>query len=169
MKKIITFVLSMTAALSLSLTAFAAAESDPANTFGPDDKAGKETTVNFSVAPTYTVTIPAKVTLAKDASDGNYRQDAVIKAENVRLLENKKVKVTLAGDFRLTTGENGTSYELPYTVKVGDSNTAIQTGDIVATFGTSTTDQTSTLHFAADNPTYAGEYTDTVTFTISVE
>lgn len=163
MKKILTFILTLVMVLSMSVTAFAAD-----NTFTPGDTANKDTTVTFSVDPTYTVTIPATITLAKDAATGNYKQDAAITAADVRLLEGKTIKVTLTSDFQLDTAASA-AYKLPYTVKVGDSDTAITTGATVATFDTSTTAQSSTLHFAADNPTYAGNYSDTVTFTISVE
>lgn len=163
MKKLLAIALALVMVLSLSVTAFAAD-----NTFSPSDNSGKNTTVTFNVDPTYTVTIPATVTLAKDQDAGNYKQDATITATDVRLLEGQTITVTLASDFKLTTGAAGATYELPYTVKVGDSETAIATGDTVATFNTDTNRQSSTLHFAADNPTYAGNYSDTVTFTISV-
>lgn len=110
------------------------------------------------------MTIPATVELAKDADTGSYKQDAVIKAENVRLKEGEVIQVALASDFTLTAGTT----DLPYTVTVGDAAAALVTGDTVATFATSAGEQTSTLHFAAENPTYAGDYADTVTFTISV-
>ena len=164
MKKLLTIMLALVIVLPLSVTAFAA-EGD--NTFGPSDSTGKNITVTFNVDPTYTVTIPATVTLAK-AADGSYKQDATITATDVRLEEGKTIVVTLASDFKLTTGASGATYELPYTVTVGDDTTAIATGDTVATFTTNTNEQTNTLHFAAGNPTYAGDYSDTVTFTISV-
>lgn len=159
MKKLLTIMLALVMVLSLSVTALAAD-----NTFSPSDNAAKSTTVTFNVDPTYTVTIPATITLAKDEASGSYKQDATITATGVRLLEGKVINVTLAGDFTLTAGTTNWSY----TVKVGNSDTAIATGDIVATFNTDPAAQTSVLHFAAADPTYAGDYSDTVTFTIAV-
>lgn len=168
MKKLLTIMLALVMALSLSVTALAAD-----NTFSPSDNAAKSTTVTFGVAPTYTVTIPATVELEKKtAADETvtYEKDLTVSAENVRLLEGKQIQVTLTSDFTLTndTQNGGAATNLSYTVTVGDSATPIVTDGVVATFGTSTTEQTSVLHFAAANPTYAGDYSDTVTFTISV-
>lgn len=158
MKKFLTCVLVTLMVLSLSGVVFAA-EIDE----GSADPSGS-TSVTFQVDPTYTVTIPATVTLEKDAETGNYKQDATITATDVRLEEGKVIVVTLSGDFVLTAGKA----ELPYTVTVGENSTAVVDGTVVATFVTSTEAQSVTLHFAANNPTYAGNYSDTVTFTIAV-
>lgn len=161
MKKLFEAILALCLLAAFSVTAFAS--SAPAN------ENEKTTTVTFNVDPTYTVTIPGTIELKKDTESGKYQGKAEIYAENVRLLEGKQIKVTVSGDFALSTGAKGAEYKLPYTVKVDASDTAITSGAIVATFITMTDKQSVKLHFEADNPTYAGTYTDTVTFTISVE
>ena len=163
MKKFLAFALALVMVLSLSVTAFASGT-------GNDDSASdntKDTSVTFNVAPTYTVTIPQKVELDKKTAENGtitYEKDLTISAENVRLLEGQKIKVQLTGcDFTLTAGNTN----WPYTVTVGNESITAQ-NNVVATFETSTNKQSSTLHFAAGNPEFAGEYSDTVTFTISV-
>lgn len=161
MKKLLTVVLTLAMVLSLSVTAFAADINQDI-----DPKTGS-TNVTFNVDPTYTVTIPATVELVKTGTDTiTYEKDMTITAAaGVRLLEGQSIQVTLTSDFNLETAASST-YKLPYTVTVGGST--IQNNGVVATFGTNTAEQSSTLHFAANNPTYAGDYSDTVTFTISV-
>ena len=163
MKKLLSFTITLTMALSVSLTALAADINQDTQ-----DKNGT-TNVNFNIDPTYTVNIPATVTLTKDSSTGNYKQDAKITAKDVRLEEGKNIKVKFISDFKLTTGAVNTTYELPYTVKVEDNSQVISSGDVVSTFTTNIDEQTSILHFEANNPTYAGNYSDIVTFNISVE
>lgn len=173
MKKLLSLVLALALALSLSVTAFAG---DTTISPNPDDDykptpSTADTSVEFNVAPTYTITIPAKVELDKKTNTATgtvtYEKDEIITASaGVRLLNGQRIQVTLsAGEdgFVLTSGESAT---LDYTVTV--NNEEIQNGGTVATFGTNTTQQTSTLHFAANDPTYAGEYSDIVTFTISI-
>lgn len=168
MKKLISIALALALTLCLSITAFAddiTIVPDPDNNYDPKPSSA-QTSVKFSVAPTYTVTIPSEVDLQKTGTDTvTYTQEADITAENVRLLNGSKIKVTLTSDFTLNAGET----TLDYTVKVGDSTTAIGSGDTVAEFGTDTDKQSSTLHFAANDPEFAGDYSDTVTFNISVE
>ena len=90
----------------------------------------------------------------------------IVASKGVRLKEGQDIQVTMNSDFTLETDAAPATYSLPYTVTVNQAQ--IATEGVVAEFTTSTAEQTSTLHFAADNPTYAGEYIDTVTFTISI-
>ena len=158
MKKLIAFVLTLAMATVTSVTAFAA-EITP----GSDSKEGA-TTVKFSVDPTYTVTIPEEVMLGYDEESNSYKGSGDITTGAVRLLPNQEILVTVTGDFEMTSDEQ---IKLPYTMTIDDSPSAVASGDDVATFVTSTDTQSVTLNYSAANPTYAGNYTDTLTFTIS--
>lgn len=174
MKKVLSIALVLALALSLSVTAFADDTKIEAGTGGEPAPNTASTAVTFRVNPTYTITIPEKVELTEkvDADTGavTYEQEAKITADaGMRLLEGQSIQVTLisSSGFNLTTAANA-SYKLPYTVTVGGSGGTIASGGTVATFGTSSGAQASTLCFAAANPTYAGEYSDTVTFNIAI-
>lgn len=164
MKKLLTLALALVMTLSVSVTAFAA----EINQSTADKTAG--TAVSFNVDPAYTVTIPEKVELGKKDNNGTitYENDLTVSAEaGVRLLKGEAIQVTLRSDsdFNLSTDADSV-YKLPYTVAVNGAE--IANNGVVATFGTNTEAQTSTLHFAADDPTYAGNYSDTVTFTLEI-
>lgn len=174
MKKLLSIALALVLAMSLSVNVFADSTIEPDDNGNPNPGTAS-TAVEFSVKPTYTVTIPTKVELYKKTDTGTgavtYEQDENITASaGVRLLNGQSIQVTLSAGtdgFVLTSGESAT---LDYTVTVGETENAktIASGDTVATFGTSATKQTSTLHFAANDPTYAGDYSDTVVFTIAI-
>lgn len=161
MKKLFALISTVAMLATLSVTAFAA-EIDQ----GAAESNGS-TSVYFEVDPTYTITIPATVELAKKETAGvvTYENDYTITAsENLRLKKYEYVEVTIATDGVMTTDEGA---ELAYTVSVDGS--AVANGDVVAAFGTNTAEQTTTMHIAANDPTYAGRYEDTVTFTIAVK
>ncbi len=120
-------------------------------------------TVEFSVAPTYTVTIPTEVTLGNTAT---------VKAENVVLDEGKQLEVALTATsdtdnaFKVTNGGTGV---LTYKVTNGDNPVAL--GDKVLTVNPKDgTTGSNILKFNAPTgiPQFAGTYTGTVTFTVSV-
>ena len=175
MKKLLCF--TLTAVLAATLAAPAFAEVTFNGDFTPTDKTlsstktSDSTEVKFSVDPTYTVTIPATVELGKVTADDNtvtYEKDFEITASNVRLNEGKVLQISLDSDYELLAN----STKLPYkvTAKTGTeaAKEVTSTDKLCAVFETSTADQKVTLHFAAGNPTYAGDYTDTVTFTLAV-
>ena len=155
MKKIFALILAIALMASMSVTAFAA------------NTEGGSTEVSFNVDPTYTVTIPATVELQKVEDNGTvtYENDYTLTAEaGVRLKKNEYIQVTVASDFEMTTGEGAT---LEYTITAG--TTAIINNGVVAEFETDKAAQTSTIHIAANDPDYAGEYMDTVVFTLEVK
>ena len=55
-------------------------------------------------------------------------------------------------------------------MKIGDKVRFLSEsgGGVVAEFDTDKSEQTATIHIAANDPDYAGEYKDTVTFTVAV-
>ena len=161
MKKLFALILAVVMIATMSVTAFAAE-------IGPEANASQGSTeVSFNVDPTYTVTIPATVELKKVDTEGviTYENDYTLTAEaGVRLKKNEYIEVTVASDFIMTTTEGAT---LEYGITAND--TAVANDGIVAEFDTNKSQQTTTIHIAANDPDYAGEYKDTVTFTVAVK
>ena len=155
MKKLFALILTVALLATMSVTAFAA------------NTEGGSTEVSFNVDPTYTVTIPATVELQKVEDNGTvtYENDYTIEASaGVRLKKGEYIEVTVASDFEMTTTEGAT---LAYTITA--ENAAVAMGGVVAEFATDKAEQTATIHIAANDPDFAGEYKDTVTFTVAVK
>ena len=117
-------------------------------------------TAQYTNAPSYTVTIPASVELGNTAE---------IQAENVNVVSGSQLVVRLsdANGLKLTTPEGA---EQLYTIK--NEETSIKESDAVLTVagGTANNSGTVSLDFAPDGePKYAGVYTGTVMFSVSVE
>ena len=155
MKKLCALILTVCLLATMSVPAFAA------NTTGGDAD------ITTSIAPTYTVTIPATVELERQEDNGivTYENDYTIGANaGVRLKKGEYIEVTVASDFKMTTTEGAT---LDYTITA--ENAAVATGGVVAEFETDKAAQSTTIHIAANDPDYAGEYEDTVIFTVAVK
>ena len=155
MKKLFAIILAVALLATMSVTAFA------------ENTAGGSTEVKFNVDPTYTVTIPATVELNKVEDNGTvtYENDYTLTAQaGVRLKKGEYIEVTVASDFEMTTTEGAT---LDYTITA--SGNAVINDGVVAEFDTDKNTQSTTIHIAADDPDYAGEYKDTVTFTVAVK
>ena len=155
MKKLFTILLTVAMLATMSITAFAA------------NTTGGSTDVSFNVDPTYTITIPATVELNKVETEGvvTYENDYTLTAQaGVRLKKGEYIEVTVASDFEMTTTEGAT---LAYTITA--ENAAVANNGVVAEFATDKAEQTATIHIAANDPDFAGEYKDTVTFTLTVK
>ena len=147
MKKLLAIILAAVMIAACSVTAFA-----------------ETTNVSYNVDPSYTVSIPAAVTL------GDSAVEADITASDVILEGGKQVVVELTSASNTASGstfnaKNGDS-TVTYTI-TGDE--AIAVGDTVATF---TANGSKTLTFSAADKsaaTVAGAHTETLTFGISVE
>ena len=150
MKKLFAVILTVALLMSLSVAAFAV------NTTGGDAD------ITTSIAPTYTVTIPADVNVAFNATETAF---GAIEVTASQIHPNKCIKVALASDGKLENNIDATKV-IPYAIK--DSTGAAFTSATYLSEG----DKTElSIHITADdwNAAYAGEYSDTVTFTITYE
>lgn len=124
------------------------------------------TEVEFSVEPTYTVTIPASVTL-EDNGSGIYTNSGTLMANDVFLKPDQTIVVTVSGDFAL---ENEIDSSITVAYQAEGSEGIVGNGGVVATFNTSVDPQSVEVEFTTvEEPEYAGKYSDTVTFGIAVE
>ena len=147
MKKILAIILAAVMIAACSVTAFA-----------------ETTNVSYNVDPSYTVSIPAAVTL------GDSAVEADITASDVIMEDGKQILVELTSASNTASGstfnaKNGDS-AVTYTI-TGDE--AIAVGDTVATFAAN---GSKTLTFSAADKsaaTVAGAHTEVLTFTVSVE
>ena len=148
MKKLFAIVLTFALLMSLSITAFAA------NTTGGDAD------ITTSIAPTYTVTIPANTTVAFNATETDF---GAIEVTASQIHPDKQIRVTLTTDGELNNTIDTTKV-IPYVIK--DASGAAFT---TATYLTEGDKTVLSIHITADdwNAAYAGEYSDTVTFTVS--
>lgn len=185
MKKLLSISLALVLALSLAAPAFA-------STIGPnkDDPTGEQTgssPVEYTIPAGYLVTIPEEVVINGD--------EAVVLAEGVMLDEGASLVVKLTGtstdaenypqDTNAFTVRASDEAVLTYTVKDGNDNLIDLDNNTVLTVeaglnnevdkaGNETGASTGStqLTFAlpeSEIPRYAGKYTGTVTFTISVQ
>ena len=172
-KRILSGLSALTFAGLMSITAFADTTISPKGgdpfDVTPDPRTA-ETQVEFSIDPAYTVTIPARVELAEGEEDV-YTGSDEITAQSVFLKPDQSIEVTLTSDsgFKLAN-ETDSTVKLGYKAEAGDVTvTADNNGAVVATFGTSTEEQFQPITFTTtETPEYAGKYSDTVVFGLSV-
>ena len=150
MKKLFALILTVCLLASMSVTAFAA------------NTTGGEADITTSIDPTYTVTIPADVNVQFNATETAF---GAIEVTASQIHPDKCIKVALATDKELNNAIDNTKV-IPYAIK--DSEGAEFTSATYLTEG----DKTElSIHISADdwNAAYAGDYSDTVTFTVSYE
>ena len=148
MKKLFALILTVCLLAAMATTVFAA------NTTGGDAD------ITTSIDPTYTVTIPADVNVAFNATETAF---GTIEVTASQIHPDKCIKVALASDGKLENSIDAAKV-IPYAIK--DSEGAAFTSATYLTEG----DKTElSIHITANdwNAAYAGEYSDTVTFTVS--
>ena len=150
MKKLFAIALALVLVASLSVTAFAA------NTTGGDAD------ITTSIAPTYTVTIPANTNVNFNATETAF---GAIEVTASQIHPDKCIKVALTADGELNNAIDATKV-IPYVIKDAEGNAFTS-----ATYLTEGDKTELSIHITADdwNAAYAGEYSDTVTFTVSYE
>lgn len=152
MKKIIALALSVMLVMSLSVTAFAAEVNQDSN------PKTSNTTITTSIAPTYTVTIPADTNIVFNATSTDFGK---VELTTAQLDPNYVVKVSAeAGELKNKADETKT---IPYTLNVKDG--AVFTSAEYDDDGESTA---LTLDITQDNwnKAYAGQYEGVITFTV---
>ena len=150
MKKVFALILTVCLLAAMATTAFAA------NTTGGDAD------ITTSIAPTYTVTIPADVNVTFNATETAF---GAIEVTASQIHPDKCIKVELTSDGKLENSIDNTKV-IPYAIK--DADGAAFTSATYLTEG----DKTElSIQITADdwNAAYAGDYSDTVTFTVSYE
>ena len=150
MKKVFAVICAVAILMSLSVTAFAA------NTTGGDAD------ITTSIDPTYTVTIPANTTVVFNATETDF---GAIEVTASQIHPDKCIKVVLTTDGELNNAIDATKV-IPYVIKDAEGNAFTS-----ATYLTEGDKTELSIHITADdwNAAYAGEYSDTVTFTVSYE
>ena len=161
MKKLLTLALVGAMLSATGITAFAA----PITADSSDPKTGG-TNVTYEVAPVYTVVIPESVTLGDTAVTEQIKIYGATANDNVVIGKKQKVNVALtesANGFKVKTADGN---EVAYTVN--DKN-AVADLTTVAECTAADGKKNTTLTFAkTGTAAYAGTYTDTLTFTVSL-
>lgn len=152
MKKLLTLALVGAMLTATGITAFAV--DYPGGT--------QDTEITTSVAPTFTVSIPADTTVAFNALSTDFGS---VTLDSARLAPNKAVQVTVTSDYDLNNSTDSEAV-IPYSLKAGDDTVD---ADYAATFTTAgeKVDLTIDITQAAWDAAAAGDYSDTVTFNIA--
>ena len=150
MKKLFAVILTVALLMSLSATVFAA------------NTTGGNADITTNIAPTYTVTIPADVNVQFNATETAF---GTIEVTASQIHPDKCIKVALTTDGELNNAIDNTKV-IPYAIKDGEGADFTS-----ATYLTEGDKTVLSIHITVNdwNAAYAGEYSDTVTFTVSYE
>lgn len=150
MKKILTLALVGAMLTATGITAFAA---DPT------------TDVTYEVAPVYTVVIPETVTLTDSGTTETISIYGATANDNVVIGKKQKVNVALTASTNGFNVKNADGNEVAYTVN--DKNAVADLTTVAACDAGAKTD-TNITFTKTGTAAYAGTYTDTLTFTVSL-
>lgn len=164
MKKLLSVI--MLVAIMLGLPIISMAAENGTITQDSQEPSGK-ISVDYNMGVTYTVTIPASVTF----TDAEKRVERSLLVVDVLLDEGSSLNVNISSlnDFQMRNGESYIDYYIMYnysTVPEGN-NYNILTVDAGERSGWVILDFITELN--KENALYAGNYNDTLTFTVSIE
>lgn len=136
---------------------------------GTGEAAGKSTSVTYDVSQAFTVTIPESVTFDTVSRIGS----GTVTVTNCLIQHGQTLKVTIKAasnydavkGFRLRDGSKDSYIE--YSIKKDGDSLAINTAFLSVVAGNDS--GSATLNFEAAAPTKAGDYADSLTFTVAVE
>ena len=154
MKKLTAILLTMILALSMTSTAFAAEITE-----GDGSPKSEEVTISASIAPTYTVTIPEDIQVEFNKTSAAF---GTISLDEARIDPGYAVKVELTASGLLKNKADDTR-TIAYAINANGA--AFESQEYTA--AGQSTPLTIDITQEAWNQAYAGEYSDTLTFTIS--
>ena len=154
MKKLTAVLLTMVMALSMTSTTFATEITE-----GDGSPKSEEVTISASIAPTYTVTIPKDMEVEFNKTSTTF---GTISLDEAQIDPGYVVKVELTASG-LLKNKADTTKTIAYAINAG--GTAFRSQEYTA--AGQNTPLTIDITQQAWDQAYAGEYADTVTFTIS--
>ena len=164
MKKMLCII--MCVGMILGMPVHASAEEYATITPDTSEKSG-EISIDYSLEENYIVTIPASVTF----TDREKTAERGILVSEVSLREGRvlNVQVSSLNDFKMKNGEAYIDYSLSvnYNPSAEGNNYNILTVEAGERSGYAILDFATQLN--KENASYAGKYTDALTFTVSVE
>ena len=175
MKKFLSCVLCLAMVASMGVTAFASevVPLGPVNPVIQADGGSENVLVTYGMSSGFVVTIPATVNL-----DAEGKGSCQISAENVMIAANHTLQVSLGSEDYANTGSwelvdaNAPDNTLTYTIGKVAGASDVTNNTVVLSVNAGESYQSVSgrmLHFSiVDELTKAGEYTDTLTFTVNV-
>lgn len=163
MKQLLSMIMIVILSFSISMDALASGEKI---TQDSQEKVGN-VTVGYNVGVTYTVTIPANVTF----TDTEKTVERPLQVTNVVLNEGSTLNINIASlnNFKMVCDEGYIEYALSvnYNDALRENNCTILTVLAGESSGWAILDLITDLK--KDHAFYAGQYTDTLTFTVTID
>ena len=165
MKKIISVI--MIVLMTLGVPIYSLASEETATPQDSWEKSGN-TNIDYNMEETYTVTFPASVTF----TDNETSIDRGLQVTDVVLREGSSLHVNVASlnDFQMKNGEGSIAYQLIVNNnddKPVQHNSTVLT--VIAGEKTGLAILTFTTKLDKSNASFAGRYSDTLTFTVSID